>query len=60
MSEKARKVVVSSWQERKQETVIHSLLGCSARVGLLPHAQARVLARTIRGEMESYVPCTLK
>jgi CRISPR-associated protein Cas1 len=60
MSEKAKKLVVSSWQERKQETVTHGLLGCSMRVGLLPHAQARILARTIGGEMESYIPCTLK
>jgi CRISPR-associated protein Cas1 len=60
MSEKARKVVVTSWQERKQESVTHSLLGCAMRVGLLSHAQARILARTIRGEMECYIPCTLK
>jgi CRISPR-associated protein Cas1 len=60
MSEKARKLVVSAWQERKQETVTHNLLGCSVRVGMLAHAQARILARTIRGEMESYIPCTLK
>jgi len=49
-----------SWQERKQESVTHGLLGCAMRVGMLPHAQARILARTIRGEMESYIPCTLK
>ncbi len=60
MGEKARKLVVASWQERKQESVTHSLLGCAMRVGLLPHAQARILARTIRGEMESYIPSTLK
>jgi len=44
----------------KQETVTHPLLGQSTRVGLLPHLQARILARAIRGEMESYVPCVLK
>jgi CRISP-associated protein Cas1 len=60
MTGKARKLVVSAWQERKQETVTHPLLGSSMRVGLLPHAQARILARTIRGEMDNYVPCTLK
>jgi CRISP-associated protein Cas1 len=60
MTEKARKLVVGAWQERKQEIVSHALLGCSMRVGLLPHAQARFLARTIRGEMDCYIPCTLK
>ncbi len=60
MSEKARKLVVGSWQERKQESVTHGLLGCAMRVGLLPHAQARILARTVRGEMDCYIPCTLR
>lgn len=60
MSPKARKLVVSAWQERKQEIVTHPLLASTMRVGMLPHAQARVLARTLRGEMECYIPCTLK
>jgi CRISPR-associated protein Cas1 len=60
MSAETRKLVVASWQERKQEIVTHPLLGRSSRVGLLPHLQARILARVIRGEMEEYVPCILK
>jgi len=60
MSADTRRAVVSAWQERKQEQVTHPLLGQSARVGLLPHLQARILARAIRGEMPGYVPCLLK
>lgn len=60
ISASCRRALVTAWQERKQETVTHPLLGCATRVGQLPHLQARVLARTIRGEMESYVPCVLK
>jgi CRISPR-associated protein Cas1 len=60
MKADCRRTVVAAWQERKQEMVTHPLLGQSTRVGLLPHFQARILARAIRGEMESYVPCVLK
>jgi CRISPR-associated protein Cas1 len=56
----ARKAVVAAWQERKQETVTHPLLGISTRVGMLAYLQARILARTIRGELPSYVPCQLR
>ncbi len=58
--EKARKDLIAAWQERKQECVTHPLLGQSLRVGVLMHAQARILARVIRGEFPAYVPCTLK
>lgn len=60
MKEKARKLVVSAWQERKNEMVTHALLGSSIRVGMLPHVQARLVTRVIRGEMECYIPCTLR
>jgi CRISPR-associated protein Cas1 len=60
MSSDARRTVVAAWQERKQESITHPLLGQTSRVGLLPHLQARILARAIRGEIESYVPCVLK
>ena len=56
----ARKTVVAAWQERKQETVRHPLLGISTRIGMLVYLQARILARTIRGEVASYVPCLLR
>jgi CRISPR-associated protein Cas1 len=52
----ARKAVVVAYQERKQEELTHPLLETKAPLGLLPMLQARFMARTIRGEMESYVP----
>lgn len=51
-----RKTVLVAYQERKQEEVTHPLLERSIPIGLLPFLQARFLARTIRGEMESYLP----
>ena len=58
--EKARRSVIAAWQERKQEMVTHPVLGQTIRVGLLAHVQGRILARVIRGEFSTYVPCGLK
>lgn len=55
-----RKTVVMAYQERKQEEVTHPLLEKKVPIGLLPHLQARFLARTIRGEMEGYLPFLIK
>jgi CRISPR-associated protein Cas1 len=52
----ARKTVVVAYQERKQEELTHPLLETKTPLGLLPLLQARFMARTLRGEMESYVP----
>jgi CRISPR-associated protein Cas1 len=51
-----RKLVIQSYQIRKQETVQHPLLDQQLRVGQLPFIQARVLARHLRGDLAAYVP----
>jgi CRISP-associated protein Cas1 len=51
-----RKTVLTAYQERKQEEITHPLLETKVPIGLLPQLQARLLARTIRGDMEGYVP----
>ncbi len=60
LAEQGRKAVVVAWQERKQETLSHPLLEQPVAVGLLPQLQARFLARTLRGDMESYLPFLLR
>lgn len=52
----ARRAVVTAYQERKQEEVMHPLLEMKVPIGLLPLLQARFMARTLRGEMEGYLP----
>jgi len=56
LTEKGRKAVVVAWQERKQEQIQHPLTGSKMPIGLLPFLQARFLARTVRGEMDGYIP----
>ena len=60
LADDARKTVVVAYQERKQEEVTHPLLETKAPIGLLPHLQARLIARTLRGDMEGYVPFLYK
>jgi len=60
LGEKARRAVVTAWQERKQEEITHPLLEAKLPIGLLPLIQARFLARAIRGEMDGYLPYLAK
>ena len=56
MDDETRKTVISAWQKRKQDELTHPFLGEKMQIGLLPHMQARLLARHIRGELEVYPP----
>jgi CRISPR-associated protein Cas1 len=52
----ARKDVVIAWQNRKQEEITHPLLKQAIPLGVVPLVQARLIARTIRGELDTYPP----
>ncbi len=56
----ARKAVVVSYQERKQELLTHPLLAESLPLGVVPLVQARLLARHVRGEAPAYLPFAVK
>jgi CRISPR-associated protein Cas1 len=56
----ARKAVVVAFQERKQEMSTHALLTASLPLGIVPLVQARLLARHVRGETETYVPFSVR
>jgi len=56
LNESGRREVVAAYQKRKQEEAGHPLLAEKSPIGLLPHLQARLLARHLRGDLESYVP----
>lgn len=56
LNDKGRKEVVAAYQKRKQEEADHPLLAEKSPIGLLPHLQARLLARHLRGDLEAYVP----
>lgn len=56
MDDKTRKEVLVSYQKRKQEEIQHPFLGEKVAIGLLPHCQAMLLARYLRGDLEGYPP----
>jgi len=60
MSDEARKTLLTAYQKRKQEEITHPFLGERMTIGLVPHVQAQLLARYIRGDISEYPPFYLK
>lgn len=60
LNDRGRRKVVIAWQERKQNEITHPLTEQKVPFALLPFLQARFIARTLRGEMESYLPFVVK
>jgi CRISPR-associated protein Cas1 len=56
MDDATRKVVLVAYQKRKQEEIQHPFLKERIAIGLLPHAQALLLARHLRGDLDGYPP----
>jgi CRISPR-associated protein Cas1 len=56
MDDATRKTVLVAYQERKRETLTHPFLGESTTVGMLPHLQALLMVRWIRGDLDAYPP----
>jgi CRISPR-associated protein Cas1 len=60
MEEKTRKAVLAALTQRKKEEIVHPLLQEKVHFGLLPHLQARLLARVLRGDIDDYPALVLK
>jgi CRISPR-associated protein Cas1 len=60
MSDETRKTVIAAWHERKQDELTHPFIGEKMPIGLVPHIQARLLARHIRGDLAEYPPFVWK
>lgn len=56
MSDDTRKILLKSYQERKKEEINHPYLEEKIPIGMLFFAQALILARFIRGDIEAYPP----
>ena len=56
MDDETRKGVVVAYQKRKQEEIQHPFLGEKIAIGLLPHCQALLMARYLRGDLDGYPP----
>jgi len=56
LTDDARKELLVAYQDRKQVEILHPYLGERVPVGMLPHCQALLLARHIRGDTVYYPP----
>lgn len=56
MSDNSRKEILQLWQKKKDEKITHPFLKEKISWGLVPHAQALLLARFIRGDLDAYPP----
>ena len=56
MDDDTRKKVLTVWQERKKEQIVHPFLQERIDFGLIPYVQAMLLARFLRGDLDAYPP----
>ena len=54
LSDDARGRVLVAWQERKRDELRHPFLDEQMPFGLVAHAQAQMLARHLRGDLDGY------
>lgn len=56
LKDDSRKEFLSSWQAKKREPITHPFLQEKTEWGMLPYIQAMLLARYIRGDIDTYPP----
>jgi CRISPR-associated protein Cas1 len=56
LNDSGRKTFLTTWQQRKQETITHPFLKEKTTVGLLMLLQAKLMARYLRGDLDTYPP----
>ena len=56
LKDEARSIFFRAWHDRKQQTIYHEWFEETVPFGLLPHLQATIMARHIRGDIDAYIP----
>jgi CRISPR-associated protein Cas1 len=56
LNDKGRRETIDAWQKRKRESIQHPFLNEEVQIGLIPHLQAQLLTRHLRGDLEEYPP----
>lgn len=60
LSEDGRKTLLTAYQKRKQEELLHPVVNEQVPLGLVAHVQARLLARHLRGDIPHYQPFIMR
>lgn len=56
LKDEPRQLFLKAWHDRKQQPLYHDWFEETVPFGLVPHLQATIMARHIRGDIDSYVP----
>lgn len=56
MDDDTRKMFLTHWQSKKQESIKHPFLNEKVEWGMVPYVQAMLLARYLRGDLDEYPP----
>ena len=56
LDDRGRRALLTSWQKRKNEVILHPFLKEKIPIGLIPYAQAMLFARVLRGDLDRYPP----
>jgi CRISP-associated protein Cas1 len=56
LTDPGRKAALIAYQERKRDELTHPFIGEAVTLGLIPHIQAQLLARHLRGDLDGYPP----
>ena len=54
MTDETKRIFLQAWQEHKKEMIMHPFLKEKIEWGLVPYAQAMLLARFLRGDLDAY------
>ncbi len=60
LTNSGRKTFLSAYQQAKNVELVHGFLSQDTTWGLVPHLQARLLARVLRGDLDEYPPFELR
>ena len=56
LNDTGRKIILSEWQKRKKEVIMHPYLQEKVEWGIVPYVQSMLLARYLRGDLDGYPP----
>ncbi len=54
LNENGRKKVITAWQNKKREVLLHPYLKEKVAIGLFPYVQANLYGKFVRGEIAAY------
>lgn len=56
MNDETKKAVLIAYQERKKDELLHPFIQEKVNIGMIPYIQSLLMARFIRGDLDSYPP----